>query len=273
MRFLILDVFTDTPLAGNQLAVFPEADEVPEHLLQPLAREINFSETVFVYPPSDPANTARMRIFVPVAEIPFAGHPVLGTAVALAARRNLSEVRLETGQGLVPVTVRGTHGAMRQPLPSVKPYAKADGLLQALGLKRSELPVEIYDNGIRHAYIALASEEEVARLRPDATRLERFGVLGTNCFAGSGRRWKTRNFVPGAGIVEDPATGSAAGPLALHLARHGVISFGEEIEISQGVEISRPSTLYACVEGTRERVDRILVGGSAVIVARGEFRL
>ncbi|HKH30044.1 MAG TPA: PhzF family phenazine biosynthesis protein, partial [Gaiellaceae bacterium] len=94
-----------------------------------------------------------------------------------------------------------------------------------------------------------------------------------NCFAGSGRRWKTRMFAPGDGVPEDPATGSAAGPLALHLARHGRIAFGDEIEISQGAEIARPSTLYARVEGTPDAVEAIEVGGSAVIVARGEFRL
>jgi trans-2,3-dihydro-3-hydroxyanthranilate isomerase len=98
-------------------------------------------------------------------------------------------------------------------------------------------------------------------------------VLGINCFAGSGSRWKTRMFAPAGGVVEDPATGSAAGPLALHLARHGRIAFGEEIEISQGAEIGRPSALYARAEGTAENVERVEVGGSAVIVARGEFRL
>jgi trans-2,3-dihydro-3-hydroxyanthranilate isomerase len=97
--------------------------------------------------------------------------------------------------------------------------------------------------------------------------------MGTNCFAGSGKRWKTRMFAPGGGVPEDPATGSAAGPLAVHLARHGRIGFGEEIEISQGAEIGRPSTLYATAEGSAEQVERVEVGGSAVIVARGEFRL
>jgi trans-2,3-dihydro-3-hydroxyanthranilate isomerase len=94
-----------------------------------------------------------------------------------------------------------------------------------------------------------------------------------NCFAGQGRRWKTRSFAPGAGVAEDPATGSAAGPLACHLARHGRIPFGDEIEISQGVEVGRPSTLHARVAGTPEQIERVEVGGAAVTVARGEFRL
>ena len=98
-------------------------------------------------------------------------------------------------------------------------------------------------------------------------------MIGVNCAAGSGSRWKTRMFAPAGGVAEDPATGSAAGPLALHLARHGRIAFGDEIEITQGVEIDRPSKLYARVDGSAERVERVEVGGSAVVVARGEFQL
>ena len=98
-------------------------------------------------------------------------------------------------------------------------------------------------------------------------------ILGVNCFAGEGRRWKTRMFAPGGGIPEDPATGSAAGPLAVHLARHGRIAWGDEIEISQGTEIGRPSKLYARVDGSVEALERVEVGGAAVVVARGEFRL
>jgi trans-2,3-dihydro-3-hydroxyanthranilate isomerase len=141
-------------------------------------------------------------------------------------------------------------------------------------VKRSELPVELYDNGVPHVYVCLGSEDEVARLRPDLNRLSGLSdVVGVNCFAGSGSRWKTRMFAPSSGVAEDPATGSAAGPLALHLARHGRIDFGDEIEISQGAEVGRPSKLFARADGTAEKVERIEVGGSAVVVARGEFRL
>ena len=97
--------------------------------------------------------------------------------------------------------------------------------------------------------------------------------IGANCFAGSGGRWKTRMFAPAHGVVEDPATGSAAGPLAVHLARHGRIAFGDEIEIRQGAEIGRPSILYARVEGSPDSIERVEVGGSAVVVAQGEYRL
>jgi trans-2,3-dihydro-3-hydroxyanthranilate isomerase len=163
---------------------------------------------------------------------------------------------------------------MSQPLPTVEPYADESELFDALGVEGSELPVEVYDNGIRHVYVALRSEEDVAALEPDISRLARFGAaVGFNCFAGSGLRWKTRMFAPGGGVPEDPATGSAAGPLAFHLARHGRIMFGDEIQISQGAEIARPSTLHARVEGSADDVELVEVGGSAVVVARGEFRL
>jgi trans-2,3-dihydro-3-hydroxyanthranilate isomerase len=122
-------------------------------------------------------------------------------------------------------------------------------------------------------YVALESQDEVARLRPDFGALADLTHAGVNCFAGSGSSWKTRMFAPGDGVAEDPATGSAAGPLAIHLARHGRIAFGDEIEISQGAEIGRPSTLFARVDGAGDRIDRVEVGGSAVVVARGEYRL
>lgn len=271
-RYVVADVFTDKPLAGNQLAVFTDAREIPEEQLQPLTREVNFSETVFVYPAAEDGH-ARIRIFTPAREVPFAGHPVLGAAFVLAGPLQLEEIRLETGRGVVPVRLerdgaRIVFGWMRQPAPSVEPFAQDAELLGALGVE-SELPVEIYDNGVPHVYVALADEAAVAALRPDLGRLARVAEAGVNCFAGEGRRWKTRMFAPRLGVDEDPATGSAAGPLALHLARHGRIAFGDEIEIRQGAEAGRPSTLHAVARSPEE----IEVGGSAVIVARGEFRL
>ena len=276
-RYVIVDVFTDRPLAGNQLAVFTDARGLDTETMQALAHEINFSESTFVLTPENGGN-AKIRIFTPLTELPFAGHPTLGTAFVLGGPLQTNELRLETGRGIVLVRLeredgRLVFGRMEQPIPSVQPYEPERELLAALGVERSELPVELYDNGMRHVYVALSSEEEVAGLRPDLARLELPPDLGINCFAGTGGRWKTRMFAPGAGVAEDAATGSAAGPLVLHLARHGRIAFGDEIEISQGTEIGRPSTLFARAEGTPERVERVEVGGSAVIVARGEFRL
>jgi trans-2,3-dihydro-3-hydroxyanthranilate isomerase len=275
-RYVVADVFTDTPLQGNQVAVFTDAREIPEDKLQAIAREMNFSETVFVYKPEGDGH-AKIRIFTPKAELPFAGHPTLGTAFILSTPLSLEEIKLETGAGVIPVRLeredgRIVFGRMVQPVPTVELYDGGERVLEILGVARSELPVEVYDNGVRHVYISLGSEPEVAALRPDMARLaDETDAVGFNCFAGEGKRWKTRMFAPASGVAEDPATGSAAGPLALHLARHGRIAFGDEIEISQGVEVGRPSKLYARVEGSADEVERVEVGGSAVTVARGEL--
>ena len=277
-RYVVADVFTDRALEGNQLAVFTDARDLPEALLQPLARELKFSETVFVYP-AEADGHARMRIFTPAAEVPFAGHPTLGTAFVLGGPLQLGEIKLETGVGTVPVTLeregaRIVFGRMSQPVPKVEPFDGEASLFDALGVGGSELPVELYDNGLRHVYVCLRSPEEVAALQPDFKRLAANGpFLCVSTIAGSGTTWKTRMFAPGGGVDEDPATGSAAGPLGVHLVRHGRVAPGQEIEITQGVEIDRPSKLYARVEGTPERIERVEVGGSAVIVARGEFKL
>jgi trans-2,3-dihydro-3-hydroxyanthranilate isomerase len=272
-RFVVADVFTDVPFTGNQLAVFTDAREIPEERLQPLAREINFSETVFVYPAAGDGH-ARMRIFTPALELPFAGHPVLGTAFVLGGPLQLDELHLETGVGVVPVRLerdgpRIAFGWMQQPVVVPEEYEPADELLALLGLEKSGLPVELYRQGPGHVLIELDTPEEVAALRPNADALLDLSSYGTVCFARDGESWKARVFVPAHGVLEDAATGSAAGPLALHLARHGRIGFGDEIVIRQGAEIGRPSTLYALARSPEE----VEVGGSAVVVARGEFRI
>jgi trans-2,3-dihydro-3-hydroxyanthranilate isomerase len=277
-RYVVVDVFTDVPLAGNQLAVFTDARGVADELMQALALEVGFSETVFVLPAEQDGH-ARIRIFTPRRELRFAGHPTLGSAYVLGAPLQLGLIRLETGAGVVPVALERDEGGaiafgrMRQPVPSVVPAPSPDVLLDALGVERSTVPVELYDNGVRHVYVGLESPDLVAALRPDLGALAAYAVDGVTCFARDGDRWKSRVFAPAFGIPEDPATGSAAGPLACHLARQGLVGWGEEIEISQGVEIGRPSTLYARADGGDGRIDGVEVGGSAVVVARGEYRL
>jgi trans-2,3-dihydro-3-hydroxyanthranilate isomerase len=272
-RFVVADVFTDVPFAGNQLAVFTDARGIPEEQLQPLAREINFSETVFVYPAAGDGH-ARIRIFTPALELPFAGHPVLGTAFVLGGPLQLEELLLETGAGVISVRLERdgsgvVFGRMRQPAVTAEAYEQSDELLALLGVEHSGLPVELYRQGPGHVYVELESAGAVAALRPDFAALLELSPYGTACFARDGQHWKARVFVPAHGVGEDPATGSAAGPLALHLARHGRIGLGDEIEIRQGEELGRPSTLYAVARSPEEAE----VGGSAVIVARGEFRL
>lgn len=319
-RYVILDVFTDTPLQGNPLGVFCAGERVDPALMQPLARELNLSETVFLtglgdagrggQPAGRGASTAgrcadaRVRIFTPRLELPFAGHPVLGTAFIVGEQTGLEVVRLATGAGIVPVTLtrdddgRVRLGEMSQPLPTVKPFPAPDRLLAALGVRGSALPIELYDNGVCHAYVVVDGSDTVATLAPDMGALAALGAFGVSCVAveqnagvrvrrgagaqraalrkshGEGQtRVRSRMFAPGLGVAEDPATGSAAGPLAVHLARHGLIDFGEQIVIEQGVELGRRSLLYARALGAVEHVEQVLVAGSAVVVADGVFTL
>ena len=263
-RYVVADVFTQTPLTGNQLAVFTDARGLDGETMQALALEIGFSETVFVLP-SEQGGTARMRIFNPKEEMPFAGHPVLGTAFVLGAPLQRGVIELETGAGTVPVTLerdeRGAivFGRMSQPVPTVE-AADERLVLTALGVDRAELPVELYDNGARHYVVVLSSESAISALRPDHGAVADLRVT----------RWRSRMFWASG---DDAATGSAAGPIAGHLARHGAIAWGEEIVLEQGVEMGRPSILHAKAEGRDGTIEAVEVGGSAVVVARGEFRL
>lgn len=277
LRYVVCDVFTDRALAGNQLAVFTDGQGIEADTMQALALEMGFSETTFVLPPEQ-GGTVRVRIFTPGRELEFAGHPLLGTAWVLAGPLQRGLLELETLGGIVPVELerdesgRIAFARMSQPVPSFAPYSDPAALLEIAGVPESLLPVETYDNGLPHTYVMLGSRDEVASLRPDLTKLASVGVM-LNCFAGDGTEWKTRMFAPGDGVAEDPATGSAAGPLACHLCRHGSVDWGMQIEISQGAEIGRPSTLYARAEGRDGAIERVEVGGRAVVVARGEFRL
>ena len=275
-RYVVCDVFTDAPLTGNPLAVFTDARDLDEPTMQALAREMNLSETVFVLPATTEDADVRIRIFTPSRELPFAGHPTLGSAFVLGGPLSKMVIRLETGAGVVPVELeregpRIVFGLMDQPIPKFEPVADPSQILAAVGVSGSGLPVERYDLGPGHVYIELGSPQEVAALEPDVSALTRATQDGVNCFAREGDGWKTRMFAPNHGVVEDPATGSAAGPLALHLARHGRIAFGDRIRISQGTELMRPSVLFAEVHGSADGVERLRVGGSAVTVARGQF--
>lgn len=279
-RYEVVDVFTDAPLQGNPVAVFTDAADLSPEVMQRTAREMNLSESVFVVGGPDAADghDAHIRIFTPATELPFAGHPVLGTAIIIGAARHLSLVRLKTAAGVIPIALsrerdRIVYSEMEQPIPEFELFEQADEVLAAVGVERSELPVMACRNGPMHVYVALGSEDAVAVLDPDLTALRKLEGVGVSCFAGRGQRFKTRMFGPGVGVPEDPATGSAAGPLAVHLARHGWIEYGRPIQIRQGEEIGRPSVLHARADGSDERIERVVVGGSAVVVASGRYRL
>jgi trans-2,3-dihydro-3-hydroxyanthranilate isomerase len=275
--YVVADVFTDTPLEGNPVAVFADGEGLSTEVMQRAARELNLSETVFLLPGEDGAD-AHARIFTPATELPFAGHPVLGTAFVLGERLGIDTVSLLTGSGVVSVELQRRDGVvvfgeMQQPLPTWSPFDRPQELLAALGVAEAALPIEVYDNGPRHTLVGLSDEAAVAALRPDLGALGSVGQFGVGCFAVADDHVKMRLFGPALGVAEDPATGSAAGPLAVHLARHGQTAFGERIEIHQGAEIGRPSLLYAQADGAPDRLERVRVGGGAVVVARGEYRL
>src|SRR5439155_1805710 len=171
-RYVVCDVFTDVPLAGNQLAVFTDARDLDPLTMQALARETNFSETVFVLPPSDATADVRIRIFTPALELPFAGHPTLGTAFVLGGPLSKIVVRLETGAGVIPVELerdgpRIVFGLMEQPIPTWEPVPDPGPILAAAGVSGSQLPIERYDLGPGHVYIEHGSPGEVAALAPD----------------------------------------------------------------------------------------------------------
>lgn len=277
LEYVVADVFTTTPLEGNPVAVFLDAEGIPAARMQRIAREMNLSETTFVLPARGDGD-ARVRIFTPVNELPFAGHPTLGTAIVLGeSGRAGDRIRLETAMGVIPFdferpTGQPVSARMRQPIPTWEPYQRADELLAALSLPASYLPVIAYRNGPRHVFVGLASVPELSRVEPDLRALAKLPDMAVNCFAGTGPSWRMRMFSPAYGVAEDAATGSAAGPIAVHLARYGLVAFGEWIEVVQGVEIGRPSTMRARVTGSADRIDAVEVSGSAVVVARGELR-
>ncbi|MFD7539773.1 MULTISPECIES: PhzF family phenazine biosynthesis protein [unclassified Streptomyces] len=272
-QYAVVDAFAEEPLRGNPVAVFFDADDIPAERMQRIAREMNLSETTFVLRPRADGD-ARIRIFTPVNELPFAGHPMLGTAIALGAGSDRDKLLLETHMGLIPFELdrragEVTGARMQQPIPTWELFDRTDELLAALGVSESTLPVEIYRNGPRHVFVGLDSVEALSRLHPDHRALAAFPDMAANCFAGQGTRWRSRMFSPAYGVVEDAATGSAAGPLALHLGRHGLIEHGQPIEILQGVELGRPSLMLARAEGAGGRFTSVEVGGSGALFAHG----
>ena len=210
-RYVIADIFADEPLAGNQLAVFTDGRDLSEVDMQAIAREMNLSETVFVLPATSDDADVRLRIFTPAVELPFAGHPTLGSAFVLGGPLQKIVIRLETGAGIVPVTLERegpkiVFGWMDQPVPTWETVQEPAPILAALGVERSGLPIERYDLGPGHLYIELDSPGAVQGLSPDIGALAAATPDGANCFAHvEGNRWKTRMFAPNHGVNEDAA--------------------------------------------------------------------
>ncbi|MEV0259717.1 PhzF family phenazine biosynthesis isomerase [Streptomyces sp. NPDC050732] len=276
-NYVVVDAFAREPLTGNPVAVFFDADDLTAEQMQRIAREMNLSETTFVLAPKQ-GGDVHVRIFTPVNELPFAGHPLLGTAIALGRRTDADQLRIETAMGVIPFELQRVGGqvvstSMRQPVPVWEPFDRADELLEALGVRESTLPVEIYRNGPRHVLVGFESFEALSKVDPDHRALASFPDMATNCIAGSGTTWRNRMFSPAYGVVEDAATGSVAGPIAIHIARHGLGSYGQLIEITQGIEIGRPSPMRALVQGEGDRVDSVEVSGHGVVTIEGTIHV
>jgi len=278
--YVIADVFTDTPLYGNPVAVFTDASGITATMMQRIAQELHLSETTFVLPGDESADIG-VRIFTPVNELPFAGHPALGTAVVLGeslGERFGDSLRMRTANGVVPFTFERRGGrivkaTMCQPVPVWQPYEHAGTLLAGLGLSESTMSVDAYRNGPRHVFVGCSGIEELSAIDPDLRTLGRLPDMAAICFATAETHWRMRMFSPAYGVAEDAATGSAAGPLAIHLIRHGRLAYSEWIEVRQGVEMGRPSTMWASIRGEGDRIDAVRVSGAAVVVGRGELLL
>jgi len=270
LRFTVVDVFTTNPLEGNPLAVFTGGDGLDEATMQALARETNLSETTFLQRATE-GGTARCRIFTTRSELPFAGHPILGTAWVIARATPIDTIGLETGAGVIPVVIERDGGylvraTMIQPDPMFGPVEDAPATIErALGASLAGEPI-LAANGIRHLLCPVAS---VDALTPDFSTLDRLDSTTVVAYEPpDGGEVRVRVFAPGEGVGEDPATGSAAGPLGVHLLSTEAISTGRLI-VRQGEAISRPSRIEVDLQaGEPPRV-----GGSCVVVARGSYEL
>ena len=283
-QFLILDVFTEAPFGGNQLGVVPDATGLPEDRLQKIAREFNFSETTFVFPPEDPAHTARVRIFTPMSEVPFAGHPTVGTAVALAGLGHGPEMVLELGVGPIPVTVTGNRARFTTGVPLHRSGAPDPALvarcmgLEPSAIRRDRHGPEIAGVGLDFCLAELTSTEALAAAVPDTARFREahaihqvkpdFAILA---YVRDGDHIRARMFAPLDGITEDPATGSAAAALAGYLATLEERALA--LTIDQGVEMGRPSRIEVSADWESGGLKSVTVAGSAVKVAEGRLTL
>ncbi|HEY6957741.1 MAG TPA: PhzF family phenazine biosynthesis protein [Candidatus Limnocylindria bacterium] len=284
-EYALLDVFTDRRFGGNQLAVFHDGWGVSDADMQAVARELNFSETVFIAKPEQ-GGDHKLRIFTPARELPFAGHPTIGTAFFLADGKD-ADLRLEEGVGTLTVTVTSGFVEMEQPAPTFGPELDAEKLFEdlrdAIGIASvtAEPRPQVVSSGNPFLFVAV-DPDEIADLSVNVSALNSLltdvGAMGLYAFtdrrtALPDSRVHGRMFAPGAGVAEDPATGSAAGPLAAYLVCHGMADPGERIVIEQGFEMGRPSLMYARVGGTKDRITTLHVGGRAVMSGGGWVEL
>ena len=294
-HYQLVDVFTDHQFGGNPLAVFADAANIPEKYFQSIANEFNLSETTFVLPPKHSANHFQVRIFTPQHEMPMAGHPTLGTAFVLAREGRISAadgestVIFEEGVGPIPVTVRSREGApefmtMSQPLPEFGPEFEDRAACAAmLSLPEADLlpdaVCQMVSCGVQFFFVPLRSLDAVRRIKVNAqameTVLKAASAMGVYVFTLETEAPTTlvhgRMFAPGAGVAEDPATGSASGPLGCYMVQHGLADGGDSTAIlaEQGIEMGRPSHLHITIERTGGDISAVKVGGAAVAMGGG----
>jgi trans-2,3-dihydro-3-hydroxyanthranilate isomerase len=299
LRYLHLDVFTATPLEGNQLAVFPEPGSIDAAMMQAITREMNFSECTFVFPP-ERGGDIRMRIFTPGEELPMAGHPTIGTTFALAAEgviaRRRTEFVFELGVGPTPVSLEWNGDTlsfawMTQRLPEFGgTITDRPSLSAAIGLRVADLPdlpAQVVSCGVPFLFVPLASRAAVDAVTIDRKALSRCsrdaGVdeLPTFFFTTEGAAEKeaaqtvySRMLAPSFGIFEDPATGGASGPLGCYLLHHKIVTpeAARNILSLQGVLMKRPSRIHISIDSGGGAITRVRVGGRSVMVGRGELQ-
>lgn len=300
LPYRLVDVFTDRAFGGNPLAVFPNGAGIPDATMQAIAKEFNLSETTFVLPPDDPANDFRVRIFTPAAELPMAGHPTIGTTFILA-REGLvrpgigpTTLVLEEGVGPVPVVITWEEGSpkfieMAQLRPTFGPVfddlgAVAEMLsLEPEAIRASQLPVQIVSCGAPYLLVPLNGLAAMRRIRFRfdvwEKLLRNFDAPDVYVFTTevecAGSMVHSRMFAPAHGISEDPATGSAAGPLGCYLVRYRVIDSAGELRClnEQGIEMGRPSFLHLRIAHEKGEITQVRVGGSAYYMGAGALEL
>lgn len=299
LKFYQVDVFTRQPFGGNPVAVFPEAQGLTDYQLQQIAREMNLSETVFVLAPTNQAAVVRLRMFTPTQEIPFAGHPVLGTFYVLAqlgliaVTDGITRLMQECNIGLFPVEIHAREGQvtrvmMTQPKPlflgSVEETEDLFDIAEALGLSINQIvgtkkPVMMVSTGLPVLIVPVRTLTAVRSILPDAAAIvgvcERLGTNGIMVFTTmtveDHATVHTRMFAPAIGILEDPATGSASGAIGAYLVHNGLVEVGPmtELIVEQGYEIERPSRILVQVESEDDAIQSVKVGGQVVMIVEG----
>lgn len=292
LQYHLVDVFTDKKFGGNQLAVFTDGEVLEDKLMQDIAAELNISETVFVLPPDDPTNTVKLRIFTPRSEVPFAGHPTIGTAFVL---RRLNHIRrdglMHFEENVGPIMIQVTTNAdntiqvdMYQPIPEFGPIFKdRQGIAEMLSINVNGLledyPIQVLSAGVPFVFVPLRDMETIRKVKLNLDLWERYLSKGSapNVFVFTMQTElpdstvHSRMFAPAMGITEDPATGAASGPLGAYLVKYGLVNTIDSLAMvsEQGFEINRPSLINIAVTAAEDEITGVRIGGFCEYVGHG----